>query len=253
MPSRAQVPQGPGAHGPEAGTHNPGSRFMLVAGEASADDYGARLATAIRQLCPDARFFGMGGPRMREAGVELVFDATHRGTVGVVEAVRELPLYRRLLFRLARAAQELRPDACVLMDFPGFNLRLGPLVRRLGIPVIYYIPPAVWAWGAGRARQVASFASQVLCVFDFEVKLYQAAGARARWVGHPVVEDVPPRPPVEQARRELGLDPGCPVVALLPGSRRQELERLLPVMLETVARTWAQRPQLQCVVSVAPG
>ena len=226
---------------------------MVVAGEASADAYGARLVQAVRQRCPDAWFFGMGGPLMRQAGVHLLYDATHRGTVGIVEAVRDLPLYRRLLFKLAEAAQRLKPAVCVLMDFPGFNLRLGPMVQRLGVPVVYYVAPAVWAWGAGRARQVASFATRVLCVFDFEVPLYEKAGVQASWVGHPVLDDVPPRPSPDDARATLGLVSDGPVVALLPGSRMQELQRLLPVMLQAAGRAWAERPDLQFVVSVAPG
>ena len=226
---------------------------MLVAGEASADVYGARLVQALQERCPGAWFFGMGGPAMRQAGVHLLYDATHRGTVGVVEAVRDLPLYRRLLFKLTEAARRLRPDACVLLDFPGFNLRLGPMVHRLGVPVAYYVAPAVWAWGAGRARQVASFARRVLCVFDFEVPLYRAAGAQAQWVGHPVLEDLPPRPQRREACQALGLAADSPVVALLPGSRMQELQRLLPVMLEAAGRAASEHPELQFVVSLAPG
>lgn len=227
---------------------------MLVAGEASADGYGARLVQAIRARLPSARFFGMGGPAMRQVGVHLLHHATHRASIGFVESMRELPSYRRLLLRLAEAARRMSPNVCVLVDFPGFNLRLGPLVRRAGVPVVYYIVPAVWAWGPGRAHQVASFAERALCAYDFEVALYERAGVRARWVGHPLLDDVPERVPAEQARSALGLDPqGGPVVALLPGSRTQEVERLLPIMLQAAGMARALRPNLQFVVSVAPG
>lgn len=227
---------------------------MVVAGEASGDEYGGRLVRAIRARMPSVRFFGMGGPAMRQAGVHLLHRATHRASIGFVESMKDLPSYRRLLLRLAEAARRLSPNVCVLIDFPGFNLRLGPLVRRLGVPVVYYIVPAVWAWGQGRAHQVASFAERVLCAYEFEVPLYERAGARARWVGHPLLDDVPERVPTEQARIELGLDPQAgPVVALLPGSRTQEVERLLPVMLQAAGLARLQLPDLRFVVSIAPG
>lgn len=226
---------------------------MLVAGEASGDGYGARLVQALRDEQPDVRFFGMGAQAMRAQGVHLLFDVTGRGAIGFVESLREYPLYRRVLARLAEGARRLKPDVAVLIDFPGFNLRLGPLLARMGIPVVYYVAPAVWAWGAGRARAVAAFASRVICVFEFEVPLYRQAGAPAEWLGHPILDDVPQRPPAAAALREVGLAPGGPVVALLPGSRFQEIQTLYPVMVRAAQAIHAARPDVRFVASVAPG
>lgn len=234
------------------GTHR-GPRVLLVAGEASGDGYGAQLVRALRARAPSVTLFGMGGQAMRRAGVHLIYDVTGRGTVGFVESLRQAPLFRRVLGRLVEAARRLRPDVAVFIDFPGFNLRLGPAMRRLGIPVVYYIAPAIWAWGAGRARTVASFASHVVCAFDFEVPLYRGAGAKAEWLGHPILDDVPERPAREQAAAEMGFGPGEPVVALLPGSRLQEIQRLYPVMLEAARLIREKVEGVRFVASVAPG
>ena len=226
---------------------------MVVAGEASGDAYGAALARALAADAGRVGIFGMGGRAMRAAGVHLLHDVTGRGAVGFTESLRQLPVYRRVMARLVEAARRLRPAAAVLIDFPGFNLRLGPALARLGIPVVYYIAPAVWAWGRGRARVVAGFAREVICAFDFEVPLYREAGAPARWLGHPILDDVPARPPQEEARRALGLAGAGPVVALLPGSRHQEIDRLYPAMAEAARLVRARRPDVRFLASVAPG
>lgn len=226
---------------------------MLVAGEASGDGYGASLARALKAAAPGATFFGMGGRGMRGGGVHLLYDVTGRGAVGFTESLRQIPVFRRVMARLVEAARRLRPNVAVLIDFPGFNLRLGPALAGLGIPVVYYIAPAVWAWGAGRARAVAGFARRVICAFDFEVPLYRQAGAEAEWLGHPILDDVPDRPPQAEARRRLGLDPAGPVVALLPGSRLQEIQQLYPMMVQAARAVRAARPDVRFVVSVAPG
>ncbi|WP_324716172.1 lipid-A-disaccharide synthase [Carboxydochorda subterranea] len=227
---------------------------MVVAGEASGDAYGAALVGALRSIRSPLSCFGMGGSAMARSGVHLVYDVTGRGTVGFAESIRQIPLFRRLLARLVEAARRLRPNVAVLIDFPGFNLRLGPALRHLGVPVVYYIAPAVWAWGAGRARSVASFADRVVCAFDFEVPLYEQAGARGvHWLGHPILDDVPPRPSRSEALADLGLSGAGGVVAWLPGSRIQEVERLYPVMVEAAALIRARRPQVEFVASVAPG
>lgn len=228
-------------------------RIMLVAGEASGEGYAAALARAVRALAPEATFFGMGGGAMRAAGVHLLYDVGGRGAVGFAEAVRQVPLLRRVMARLVEAARRLRPQVAVLVDFPGFNLRLGPALSELGVPVVYYVVPAVWAWGAGRARTVAGFSRRAICAFDFEVPLYRQAGAHAVWLGHPILDDVPPRPPREEARRALALGEEGPVVALLPGSRLQEIRQLYPMMVQAARAVRAALPRAAFVASAAPG
>ena len=225
----------------------------MVAGEASGDGYGAALARQLKAQAPEVRLFGMGGRAMRASGVHLLYDTTGRGAVGFTESLRQLPVLRRVMGRLVEAARRFRPAVAVLIDFPGFNLRLGPALAELGIPVVYYIAPAVWAWGAGRARVVAGFARQVICAFDFEVPLYREAGARATWLGHPILDDVPDRPPRDEARRRKGLGEGERLVALLPGSRMQEIQQLYPMMAEAARMVRAARPGVRFVASVAPG
>ena len=226
---------------------------MLVAGEASGDGYGAGVVRALKQAAPGTSFFGMGGCGMRAAGVHLLYDVTGRGAVGFTESLRQVPLFRRVMGRLVEAARRFEPDVAVLIDFPGFNLRLGPALAKLGVPVVYYIAPAVWAWGAGRARVVAGFARRVICAFDFEVPLYRQAGAQAEWLGHPILDDVPDRPPQQEARLAVGLDGTGPVVALLPGSRSQEIRQLYSMMVAAARVVRAARPDVRFITSVAPG
>lgn len=226
---------------------------MVVAGEASGDGYGAGLARALKARAPGVQLFGMGGRAMRESGVHLLYDTTGRGAVGFTESLRQLPVLRRVMGRLVEAARRFRPAVAVLIDFPGFNLRLGPALAGLGIPVVYYIAPAVWAWGAGRARVVAGFARQVICAFDFEVPLYREAGARAQWLGHPILDEIPDRPPCDEARRRLGVGQDERVVALLPGSRMQEIQQLYPMMAEAARMVRSAQPGVRFVASVASG
>ena len=210
--------------------------IMLSAGETSGDLHGGTLCRALRQLEPGVGLVGMGGPRMAAAGMEVVADPTAHAVVGTSEAVGRLPGLYRAYRALVRRLREAPPRALVVIDFPEFNMRLARQAHRAGVPVIYFIPPQVWAWRRGRARLIARLASRVLAVFPFELPLYRAAGAAVDFVGHPLLDVLPVGLEQPAARAALGLTPDATVVGLFPGSRREEVSRLLPAMLDAARR-----------------
>jgi lipid-A-disaccharide synthase len=226
--------------------------IMVVAGEASGDLHGAGLCAAIRTLSPGARVFGMGGKRMRAAGVELLADVSRRATVGGTEAVSGIPALYRIFRRLRRVLEEEHPDVLVLIDFPEFNLRLARVARRAEIPVVYFVPPQIWAWRRGRIRTIRRLVSLVLAAFPFERALYRDAGVAVEFVGHPVVDGLAAAPSRAAARRALALADDAPVIGLLPGSRPGEVARMLPLMRETAVRLAARWPTARFVVAQAP-
>jgi len=226
--------------------------IMLSAGEASGDLHGATLCRALRELAPGARLVGMGGARMAAAGMEVVADPTGHAVVGMSEAVGRIPGLYRAYRALVRRIYEERPRALVLIDFPEFNLRLARQARRAGVPVVYFIPPQLWAWRRGRIRQMARRVTRVLAVFPFEQALYEEAHVGVDFVGHPLLDVLPLHLTRDDARRRLGLDPAASVVGLLPGSRREEVARLLPPMLEAARRLAAVDPRRRFLIGAAP-
>jgi lipid-A-disaccharide synthase len=223
---------------------------MIVAGETSGDLHGATLCRALRGLAPSRPLVGMGGERMAAAGVERLADVTGAAAIGGTEALGPIPTLLAAWRRLRAVLLGPRPPAAlVLVDFPEFNLRLARVARRAGIPVVYFIPPQVWAWRPWRARVVARRTSLVLAVFPFEVPLYRRAGARVEFVGHPVLDALVGAPERAEARRRLGLDPAATVVGLLPGSRAQEIHHTLPVLHAAAARIAAARPGTRFVLA----
>jgi lipid-A-disaccharide synthase len=195
----------------------------------------------------------MGGQRMASAGVELLADVTAEAVVGHTEAIGRLPMLYRAYRRLRDALGGVtRPAALVLIDFPEFNFRLARAARRAGVPVVYFIPPQLWAWRRGRLRTMREWASLVIAVFPFEVALYRDAGIPVEYVGHPLLDAVAQAPSRAHARQRLALDGEAPVIGLLPGSRAHEINGLLPVMCDAVARIRAARPETRFVLGVAP-
>lgn len=227
--------------------------ILLVAGEASGDFHGATLARALRGLAPRCRLVGMGGARMAGEGVEVLTDVTAAAAAGGTEALGRVPLLFRA-FRRLRAVVERspRPAAVVLIDFPEFNLRLARVATRAGVPVVYFIPPQLWAWRGRRIQTIRRFVSLVLAVFPFEPPLYRHAGVPVEFVGHPVLDALESVPDRAEARRALGIDTEAPLVGLLPGSRREEVERLLPAMREATTRVALARPDTRFVLGLAP-
>ncbi|MFP2961316.1 lipid-A-disaccharide synthase [Myxococcus sp. 1LA] len=227
-------------------------RILVVAGEASGDTHAAELVAALRARRPDLTFFGMGGARLAAQGVEQLFDAREVSVMGITEVLPRIPRILQILKGLAQAAADRRPDVAILVDIPDFNLRLAKKLKALGIPVAYYVSPMIWAWRRGRVRTIKRLVDRMLCILPFEEDFYREAGVSARYVGSPVVEQVPAADTATAFRERLGLAKEAPTLALLPGSRMSEIRRLLPDMVEAAKRLSAERPGLQVVVPVAP-
>ncbi|AIF53764.1 lipid-A-disaccharide synthase [Pelosinus sp. UFO1] len=206
-------------------------KIMISVGEASGDLHGASVASALKTIQPDVEIFGMGGQAMQAAGVNIVYDIADLGVIGFVEVIKNLPRLFKLRDDLVELMEKERPDALVIIDYPDFNMRLAKIAKQKGIPVISYISPTVWAWRRGRAKEVAEIVEKVAAIFPFEADVYQEAGANVTFVGHPLLDIVKTTMPKEEAYQYFGADPKRPIVLLLPGSRQQEILKLLPDML----------------------
>jgi lipid-A-disaccharide synthase len=224
---------------------------FISAGEASGDMYAARLALALRRRV-DVALFGMGGPKMRESGVDIVVDAAEVGVLGIVEIVRKLPSLLRARRRLLSEIERRRPTLAILTDFPAFHLRLARVLRRKHVRNVYFVCPQFWAWRPWRVNLVRRRFVRGLCIFPFEEAFYRNAGVRVDWIGHPLVDDVRARMTREAFALRYGLDPARPIVALLPGSRPSELAHHMPVLIAAVAQMSPARDR-QFVIAAAPG
>lgn len=227
-------------------------KILISCGEPSGDLYAGALAAEILRRDPAAAIVGLGGEHLRAAGGRLLEDYRGLAVTGLVEALRVLPRSLRTYRRLVGTARTERPDVFVAIDFPDFNFRVAKRVKRLGIPVIYYIPPQLWAWRAGRMRALRKFADRVLVIFPFEEDLYRRAGIPVEFVGHPLVDLARTATSRGEFLPHLGLNPAAPIVALLPGSRPNEVERVLPVLWQTAIRIGESVPHVQFVVARAP-
>jgi lipid-A-disaccharide synthase len=226
---------------------------MMVTGEASGDLHGAHLMEAVRRIDPGIQFSGMGGEALKKAGMNLLYHNQSLSVVGITEVLLKLTSIRKTLLGLKRFLELDRPDLLILIDFPDFNLRLAKFAHQRGIPVLYYISPQVWAWRPGRVRLIARWVKKMVVFFPFEVPIYKAAGVDVECVGHPLLDVVKPALSKDETAKQLGLDPAKPILGLLPGSRSQELERLLPVLLDTAHLLHQEVPDLQFVIPLAPG
>ena len=226
-------------------------RVLMVAGEASGDLHGAGVVRAIRARRPGAEIFGIGGDRMRGEGMDLTFHCADLSLMGFFEVVRNLPTVLRVERKLTALLEERRPDVVVLIDYPGFNLRFARKARRRRIPVLYYISPQVWAWNPGRVTTMKAVVDRMKVVFPFEVDIYRNAGVDVEFVGHPLVEHISATMTREAFFGRFGLDRGRKVLGILPGSRLQELERILPTLAGAAERLRAEA-NVQPVLAVAP-
>jgi lipid-A-disaccharide synthase len=226
--------------------------LLVVAGEASGDQLGAALVRALLKRLPHLEVYGVGGVHMRDAGVETVFDVCDLNAVGAVEVLTKIPQGLRMAYQLLRETRIRQTRVVVLIDTPGFNLPFATLAKRAGLQVVCYVSPQIWAWRRGRVKKIARRVDHMLTLFPFEVPFYTHAGVDATYVGHPLVDRVAALPSSEQTAVQLGLDASRPTVALLPGSRSQEIRRLLPPMLGALERMQQQVATLQAVLPVAP-
>jgi lipid-A-disaccharide synthase len=223
--------------------------ILLSAGEASGDMYAARLARALRAHSY-VHIFGMGGPQMREAGVEIITDYSEVAVVGITEILKHLPSLRRAMERLVVEAERRQPALAILTDFPGFHLRLARKLQRRGIRNVYYICPQFWAWRPWRAKLIRRRFVKALCIFPFEERFFREAGVASEFVGHPLVGEVEATRDRKQFCQALGLDASRTLVTILPGSRAGELAHHLPVLQEACLRIHAKKPA-QFVVAAA--
>lgn len=226
--------------------------IMLVAGEASSDFHGACLARELFSLSQDVRIAGMGGQYMAEAGVKVVFRFSDLSAIGIVEVLGKIPLGFKRLAEIVKYLKENKPDVLVVIDFPEFNIRLGKIASSMGIPTVYYFPPTVWAWRKKRANTIARYFKKVICAFPFEAEIFEKAGANVAFFGHPLLDIVKPTRTQEIIYHDLSLDPSRRIFGILPGSRKGEIQRLLPVMLESTGRLLKKFPDIQPVIILAP-
>lgn len=226
-------------------------KIMFSAGEASGDMHGANLAKALRQLDPNIELIGMGGSQMAAAGVEIVYDIKHLGVIGVGEIIKKIPFFFRLRDFLIETMEKEKPDVVVCIDYPGFNMRLMKKVKELGIPVVYYILPTIWAWNKSRGPVIAKYADLAISMFPFERDLYEQIGTHVVYDGHPLLDTVHAAMSKEAGYAYFGLDKMKKTVLLMPGSRMQEVQGLLPSMLEAGKRIQEEVPHVQFLLPQA--
>src|ERR1700730_3203131 len=209
----------------------PPTQILISAGEASGDMYAARLAEALRARA-DVQLFGMGGPRMREAGVELVADCSEVSLVGIVEIAKKYPALKKVWKRLLGEAAKRKPPLAILTDFPGFHLRLARALKRQKIQNVYFVCPQFWAWRPWRANLVRRRFVRGLCIFPFEQEWYRSRGVPADFIGHPLVGNVTANRSRAEFAAYFGLDASKPIIVLLPGSRAGEIAHYMPTLMQ---------------------
>jgi lipid-A-disaccharide synthase len=229
----------------------PARRIALVAGEASGDQLGAGLIEALRRRFPEAQFAGIGGDAMRAAGLDAWFDASELAVMGLAEVLGHLPRLLRLRRTLRERLLAWQPDMFVGVDAPDFNLGVERWLKQRGIRTVHYVSPSVWAWRESRAEKIGRSAERVLCLFPMEPAIYARHGVDARFVGHPLADAMPLQPDRAAARATLGLPQERPILAVLPGSRLGEIERLGAIFLQAAALVARETPDLQVVIPAA--
>jgi lipid-A-disaccharide synthase len=223
---------------------------MILAGEASGDLHGAGVVRALRELAPGVEIFGMGGDRMRAEGMEILVDIREMAFMGFVEVVRNLGTVVRSERVLTEALERRTPEAVLLIDYPGFNLRFARRAKKAGVAVFYYISPQVWAWHRSRVETIRRVVDRMHVIFPFEETLYREAGVNVRFVGHPLVERLEILADRSAWKRGQGFDPSKPLLGLFPGSRKQEIERILPAMV-AAARKLKEKHDCQVALGLA--
>jgi len=231
---------------------SPKKSVMIVAGEASGDIYGAHLVLAIKKLTPDIGFFGLGGPEMEKVGVRITYQLSAMAVVGMTEVIPRIRYIFRALRELKIILTISPPDLLILIDYPGFNLNLARKAHSLGIPVLYYITPQVWAWRERRVRKIAKRVDRVAVILPFEKDFYRRFGLTVEYVGHPLLDVSLPKKDKKEIRECLGIGyERGPILELLPGSRAEEIVRLMPVMISAAEIISHYYPHLYCILPLA--
>jgi len=223
------------------------NKFLIIAGEPSGDHHAALLVKELKKIFPDHEYHGIGGEDMMNSGVHLLYRMEQLAFLGLAEIIKHLPFIQQVFKQLRNWIKNENPAAVILVDYPGFNLRLARMVKKLGIPVVYYICPQLWAWGQGRVKQIKRNVDLPLVIFKFEEEFYAKFGIRATFVGHPLVEEISPLQNRSDFCQRHGLDCTKKIIALLPGSRLNEVKKILPELVE-LAGLYQTDPQLQWVV-----
>lgn len=220
------------------------TKVLISAGEASGDIHAAAVTAAIKKLSPDTEVFGMGGDALRQAGGEVLFDIKEHGVMGFAEIICKLPALFRLRNSFVKVMDERKPDCLVVVDYPGFNMKIAKIAHEKGIPVVSYISPSAWAWHKSRAKKVARIVDKVAAIFPFEYDVYHEAGADTVFVGHPLLDIVKTSMPRCEAEAFAGKRAGRKLILLMPGSRLMEIEKMLPVLLEAAKVIKQRMPEV---------
>lgn len=227
--------------------------ILIVAGEASGDLHACNLVRAIKNIHPRINFFGLGGRELKKEGVNLYFNIVDLAVVGFFEVLKNLKKFRQIFYGLLKEVDKVRPDLAILVDYPGFNLRLAGELKKMGIPIIYYISPQVWAWNEKRIETIRKLIDRMLVIFKFEEGLYKSHDIPVSFVGHPLLDIVKPRVSKEELFREFRLNLNNRTFALLPGSREKEVKTLLPIMLDTACLIYKELgPHIQFLILRSP-
>jgi lipid-A-disaccharide synthase len=224
---------------------------LIVAGEASADLHGSNLVKEMKRLDPGITFWGVGGQNMDREGVRILVPSSEMAVVGLTEVLPRLHIITRTYYALKRILKEKRPDLLILIDYPDFNIRLARVAKRACVPVLYYISPQVWAWRKGRVKKIKRQVDRLAVILPFEETLYRQRGLNAEYVGHPLIDAIPPRLERREALKGLDIRDSYPIIGLLPGSRREEVRNLLPPMVQAVSILQTHFPNLQCLIPLA--
>lgn len=227
-------------------------KIMVVTGETSGDHHGAGVISALQEHDPGIRVCGIGGDALEKKGMELLYHSRHLSVVGIFEVLASFSHIYQAFQAVKQRLNTDPPDLLILIDYPDFNLRIAKIAHRLKIPVLYYISPQIWAWRQGRAKKIARIVDQMAVIFPFETALYQKAGLPVTFVGHPLMDRDPSRNPGSKPLAGLKEPPG-PVIGLLPGSRKGEVTRLLPIMLQSAQIIAEEMPAARFVIPAAPG
>ena len=233
---------------PESGSFN--NKIVLVTGELSGENHALHLVKALRELLP-VKFSGIGGAGLAEAGVRIVYDYGNISLTGLSEIFSKLKYIREAYKRLKRHLAEEKPSLIILVDFPGFNLKVARMAKKRGIPVIYFIPPQIWAWRESRIKQIKRFVDHVICILPFEKELYDSHGIGATYIGHPFAGTVKPRLEKQEFLDTIGVKSGGTVVTIMPGSRENEFVRHMPLLLDVVNRLRARVNDLRVLLPLA--
>ncbi len=226
-------------------------QILISVGEASGDMHATNLVQAVKKTAPNIQFYGMGANLMRKTGVDIIIDANDLSIVGGLEVITKFPKIYKAFRIMQNALEHNKPDLLILVDYPGFNLRLAKIAKKAGVKVLYFISPKIWAWNQGRVEIIKKYVDKMAVIFPFEVDFYKEYQVPVTFVGNPLLEIAKPKLTRETAALAFHLDPNCKTIGLFPGSRKSEIKYLLPIMLETAKLLKNKNPKLQFLLPQA--